>query len=596
MNLLTVKNLVLQYQEKEEKRAVCHMSFTLNRGETVGLIGTSGCGKSSAMMAILGLYKKDAVVHCEEIRLDKEDLTPPEGMVTEKKKEWKDYERRMQQVRGKRIAMIFQDPSVYLNPLVKVGKQLTETIRQHSKCSKKEAEDRALELLDLVGIEKPDVRMGQYPFEMSGGMCQRVVIAIVLACEPDLIIADEPTTALDVTVQRQILDLLQKIATKTKTTILIVTHDFGVVATICDRVLVMHQGQIVEQGPVRQIFSEPKHVHTKMLLEKANQIMEPSKETEKSDVLLKAEHLSKTFQERAGWNGRRKREALQDVSFEIKKGETFGLVGESGCGKTTLARLLTGILTPSEGKIKTNGKVQMVFQNPFASFDPRFSVEEILQEAISIKQDTLDMDQMLQRVGLDPGQKHKYPREFSGGQRQRIAIARAFMSKPELLILDEPLSALDVYMQAQILELLRDIQRETGISYLFISHDLNVVKHVSQRMAVMYFGNIVEMGETLEIYKEPWHPYTKQLLSAVLSPDPKKMRRRKRILLKDDLEKRERSENGCPFAKQCGYAMERCKKEKPGKYVFQNREVSCFLYSKEHTMRRKEGYPMISQI
>lgn len=601
MALLSVKDLRVCYKEAGKENCVCRMSFEMEPGETVGIVGASGSGKSSGMQAILGLLPQTASVSAAWIRLEELDITPPQETKRAGKRVWNAYEKRMDGIRGARIAMVFQDPSAYLNPLVKVGRQITETIRCHKKCSGKEARCRAVELLDMAGIHNAKSRMDQYPFELSGGMRQRVVIAMALACEPDLIIADEPTTALDVTVQSQILDLLKKISKRTGTAILLVSHDMGVIASVCSRVLVMEKGEIVEEGSAEQIFYEPRHPYTRMLVEKAKTVMETAPKKKTGSMVLKAGNLSRAFGERCARGKGKAQEVLQDVSFEIKRGETFGLVGESGCGKTTLARILTGILEPTAGSVCRKGKVQMVFQDSYASFDPRFSVEQILKEPLSLSKEIsreeydARIDNMLELAGLDPGCRKKRAEEFSGGQRQRIAVARALMQEPDLLICDEPLSALDVPMQAQILKMLEQIQERTGMAYLFISHDLNVVKHISQRMAVMYLGHIVESGETECIYEDPWHPYTKQLLSAVLRPDPRKMRRRKKLLMWEE-KKAEGIGEGCPFAAQCGYALERCKKEKPGNYTFGNRQVKCFLYSEEHTEKRRPGYPMISQI
>lgn len=577
MSLLEVKRLCIWYENEQKSQAVRDLSFQIEKGEMVGLVGVSGCGKSSAVLGISGLLPQNAGYSCEKLLFDGEAYTLP----------------------GKKIAMVFQDPSAYLNPLVKIGCQLTETIQCHRRCSKKEAKERAEELLSMVGIESPSLRMNQYPFEVSGGMKQRVVIAIALACEPDLVIADEPTTALDVTVQRQILDLLKIISQRTKTAVFLVSHDLGVIASVCNRVLVMHEGTIVEEGDVQKIFYRPEHPYTQQLVEKAREVMSMAEKKQETDVLLRAENIGCTFRERVSWGKAVPREVLRQITFSVCQGETFGLVGESGCGKTTLAKILTGILSPSAGRLWCKGKVQMVFQDSYASFDPRYTVEKILTEPLAGEEkqvEKMQVEEMLRLVGLETTDRWKYPHEFSGGQRQRIAIARALMASPEILILDEPVSALDISTQVQILELLADIQRKTGVSYFFISHDLNVVKHLSQKIAVMYLGNFMELGETASVYEDPWHPYTKQLLSAVLFPDPKRMRRKKRFLLKDAARTGQREGGGCPYAGQCGYAMARCQKEMPELYSFGNRQVRCFLYSEEHTGRRRSQALMTSQI
>lgn len=604
MSLLEVNRLCIWYEKEQENKAVHDVTFRIEQGEMVGLAGASGCGKSSVILSVLGLLPQNAGYSCEQLLFGGEDYTPPKKKPAEAQGAWRAYENRLAELRGKKIAMVFQDPSAYLNPLVQIGRQLTETILCHRKCTRKEAEERAEELLSMVGIESPLLRMKQYPFEISGGMRQRVVIAIALACEPELVIADEPTTALDVTVQRQILDLLKVISQRTKTAVLLVSHDLGVIASVCSRVLIMQEGTIVEEGGVRKIFYQAEHPYTRALVEKAREVMTAAQKKQETDMLLQVENVGRRFWERVSWKKTVPREVLRQITFSVHQGETFGLVGESGCGKTTLAKILTGILSPSAGTLWCKGKIQMVFQDSYASFDPRYTVEKILMEPFlgkkrkpeDRKEAKMKVEELLWLVGLDAKDKRKYPREFSGGQRQRIAIARALMASPEMLILDEPLSALDVTAQAQILELLADIQRKTQVSYLFISHDLNVVKHISQKSAVMYLGNFVELGETASVYEDPWHPYTKQLLSAVLFPDPKKMRRKKRFLFKETADVEQSGQKGCPYAGQCGYTMARCREETPELYQFGDRQVRCFLYSEEHTGRRRSGVSMTSQI
>lgn len=604
MALLEVKRLCVWYEKEQENNAVHDVSFRIEQGETVGLVGASGCGKSSVILSVLGLLPQNSGYSCEQLLFDGKDYTPPKEKLAEAPGAWRIYENKLAELRGKKIAMVFQDPSAYLNPLVRIGRQLTETILCHRKCTKKEAEERAEELLSMVGIESPLLRMKQYPFEISGGMKQRVVLAIALACEPELIIADEPTTALDVTVQRQILDLLRIISQRTKTAVLLVSHDLGVIASVCSRVLVMQKGTIVEEGGVQKIFYQAEHPYTQALVKKAREVMKAAQKKQETDLLLQVENVGCRFWERVSWKKAVPREVLRQITFSVHQGETFGLVGESGCGKTTLAKILTGILSPSDGVLTCKGKIQMVFQDSYASFDPRYTVEKLLMEpflgekrkAEERKEVKMRVEELLLLVGLEIKDKQKYPREFSGGQRQRIAIARALMASPEMLILDEPLSALDVTAQAQILELLADIQRKTQVSYLFISHDLNVVKHISQKSAVMYLGNFVELGETASVYEDPWHPYTKQLLSAVLFPDPKKMRRKKRFLFKEAAGTEQSEKRGCPYAEQCGYTMERCRREMPELYQFGDRQVRCFLYSEEHIGRRRSGISMTSQI
>lgn len=616
MSLLSVQDLNVQFHDRYVgQEAVSHLSFEVQPGEIVGIVGESGSGKSTGMHAILGLLPEKAEVACKRVMFANHDITPPLSKKTEKNQR-KAYERKMESIRGNKIAMVFQDPLTYLNPTIKVGRQITETIRAHRKCSHKEAEVQAIELLDMVGIRSSAQRMRQYPFELSGGMRQRVVIAIALACEPELLIADEPTTALDVTVQGQILDILKKISQETGTAIILVSHDLGVIASLCQRVLVMHAGNLVEEGTIDDIFYEPKHPYTQKLISQAIELQKLPVYRHMEDILLSVEHVSKYYSDTVRLKKnfsfstkKEKAEAVHDVSFQIRKGETYGLVGESGCGKSTLAGMLVGILKPTGGSVLYKGKknrleypIQMVFQDPYASLNPRMTIQEALEEPLRFNtNDTQEerrqkVEEILNLVGLTASDARKYPRAFSGGQRQRIGIARALILEPELLICDEPVSALDVSIQEQILKLLEEIQLRRGISYLFISHDLNVVKRISQNLGVMYAGSLIEAGKTKEIYEDPWHPYTKALLSAVLVPDPKKARKKKGILHTEEKKREAPLGRGCPFAPRCGYALECCFTSKPQSYQFEEREISCFLYSEEHAGKRSEDYKMTSQI
>lgn len=535
---------------------------------------------------------------------------------------------------GKRsVSMVFQDPFSYLNPTVKIERQMIETILLHSKSEtengqsmkkrrsdeKKAAKHHAKILLEMTGIRNPENIMKRYPFELSGGQQQRIVLAIALACEPTLLIADEPTTALDVTVQRQILERLRRIARETHTSVLLVSHDLGVVAALADRILVMQDGKIVESGTTEEIFREPKVAYTKKLVAtaKSKQKRSRTKADGSNPQLLSAEHLSFQYKRIHMWK-REAVEAVCDVSFSLRKGECYGVVGESGSGKTTLARILTGIITPSEGKIFYQGeqwkslqegrskaqrqKIQMVFQNCAKALDPKQTIKEALMEPLEIRGDGSReaweerVLKMLQKVGLDASVCEKYPGELSGGQQQRIGIARALILEPELLVLDEPVSALDVTVQEQILQLLGKLQEEQDLTYFFISHDLNVVRRICDRIGVLYGGNLVESGRAEEVYKEPWHPYTKELMLSTLDPDPKKMRRKRTALQSVGTSDPEERSVGCPYAKRCGYTMECCKHEKPELYQFEDREVACFLYSEQYTGKRSKEYRMASQI
>lgn len=605
--VLVVKHLSVQFQHGNQKEeAVQDVSFQVEDGEIVGIVGESGSGKSTVMRSIAGVLSADAKMTCETLWLRE----------------------------GKRsVSMVFQDPFSYLNPTVKIERQMIETILLHSKSEaengqsmkkrrsdeKKAAKHHAKILLEMTGIRNPENIMKRYPFELSGGQQQRIVLAIALACEPTLLIADEPTTALDVTVQRQILERLRRIARETHTSVLLVSHDLGVVAALADRILVMQDGKIVESGTTEEIFREPKVAYTKKLVAtaKSKQKRSRTKADGSNPQLLSAEHLSFQYKRIHMWK-REAVEAVCDVSFSLRKGECYGVVGESGSGKTTLARILTGIITPSEGKIFYQGeqwkslqegrskaqrqKIQMVFQNCAKALDPKQTIKEALMEPLEIRGDggrkawEARVLKMLQKVGLDASVCEKYPGELSGGQQQRIGIARALILEPELLVLDEPVSALDVTVQEQILQLLGKLQEEQDLTYFFISHDLNVVRRICDRIGVLYGGNLVESGRAEEVYKEPWHPYTKELMLSTLDPDPKKMRRKRTALQSVGTSDPEERSVGCPYAKRCGYTMECCKHEKPELYQFEDREVACFLYSEQYTGKRSKEYRMASQI
>ncbi len=605
--VLVVKHLSVQFQHGNQKEeAVQDVSFQVEDGEIVGIVGESGSGKSTVMRSIAGVLSADAKMTCETLWLRE----------------------------GKRsVSMVFQDPFSYLNPTVKIERQMIETILLHSKSEaengqsmkkrrsdeKKAAKHHAKILLEMTGIRNPENIMKRYPFELSGGQQQRIVLAIALACEPTLLIADEPTTALDVTVQRQILERLRRIARETHTSVLLVSHDLGVVAALADRILVMQDGKIVESGTTEEIFREPKVAYTKKLVAtaKSKQKQSRTKADGLNPQLLSAEHLSFQYKRIHMWK-REAVEAVCDVSFSLRKGECYGVVGESGSGKTTLARILTGIITPSEGKIFYQGeqwkslqegrskaqrqKIQMVFQNCAKALDPKQTIKEALMEPLEIRGDGSReaweerVLKMLQKVGLDASVCEKYPGELSGGQQQRIGIARALILEPELLVLDEPVSALDVTVQEQILQLLGKLQEEQDLTYFFISHDLNVVRRICDRIGVLYGGNLVESGRAEEVYKEPWHPYTKELMLSTLDPDPKKMRRKRTALQSVGTSDPEERSVGCPYAKRCGYTMECCKHEKPELYQFEDREVACFLYSEQYTGKRSKEYRMASQI
>jgi len=536
--LLQVENLKISFSTGESLiEVVSDVSFDLAYGKTVGIVGESGSGKSVSARSIMQLLGKNGVVDKKSsIRFNGEEITEKS-------------EREMRKIRGKDIGMIFQDPMTSLNPTMKIGKQISETIRIHEQASKKEAARRAKEIMHLVGIPSVEERFDQYPHELSGGMRQRIVIAIALACSPKLLIADEPTTALDVTIQAQILELLKDIQEKTGTAILLITHDFGVVANMCEEIVVMNQGRVVEKGTTKEIFSHPKEDYTKNLLAAIPNLHEEKTAAAKEKLLniyagtqekiLEVNGLSKHFP-----LGRKATlKAVDDISFEIYRGETLGLVGESGSGKSTTGRAILRLHEPTYGETLFNGldinkfkkkqmknmrkKVQFVFQDPYSSLNPRKKVEDIIGEALDIhklaktKQKRRDrVEELLDLVGLERSFSQRFPHEFSGGQRQRIGIARALAVEPDFIVLDEPLSALDASVQAQIVELLEDLQRKLNLTYLFIAHDLATVKKISDRVAVMYKGNIVELTDSEELFENPVHNYTKKLLSAIPVPDP----------------------------------------------------------------------------
>lgn len=552
-SILRVNNLSVTFRTRDQEvQAVRGVSFEVGKGETLGIVGESGSGKSVTARSVMRLL-----------------ASPPsyvqEGDVIFLGNNLADYsEKEMESIRGRDMGMIFQDPMTSLNPTLKIGEQISESLIKHRKLSRKEAKEEAIELLKLAGIRHSELRYEQYTHEFSGGMRQRVMIAIALACRPALLIADEPTTALDVTIQAQILSLMKTMQERFGTSIILITHDLGVVAGMCDRVVVMKDGEIVESGTVEEIFAQPRHPYTLKLLNALPRLGEKKKPKPAPLVsagagsalpLLEVKSLKQYFDLGKGTILK----AVDDISFQIQEGETLGVVGESGSGKSTTGRAILRLHQPTGGNVYYQGipvnrlspaemktmrrYMQMIFQDPYASLSPRLKVEDIIGEALDVHrlagsraERRKRVEELLDMVGLDPAFARRYPHEFSGGQRQRIGIARALAVEPKFIVCDEPLSALDVSIQAQVVKLLEELQQRLGLTYLFIAHDLSMVKHISDRVAVMYMGKIVELAESEELYANPQHEYTKSLLAAIPVPDPKLEARKKRELADDPAE------------------------------------------------------------
>ncbi|WP_432162632.1 dipeptide ABC transporter ATP-binding protein [Streptomyces tendae] len=515
-------------------RAVDALSFRLERGAALALVGESGSGKSTVASALLGLHRGTGAVVDGTVRVAGVDV----GTASDAE---------LRRLRGGTAAMVFQDPLSSLDPYYAVGDQIAEVYRVHHKASRRAARARAVQVLDRVGIPDAVRRSRSRPHEFSGGMRQRALIAMALACEPELLVADEPTTALDVTVQAQILDLLHTLRKETGMGLLLVTHDVGVAAGSVDDILVMRNGVEVEHGPVATVLGSPARTYTRRLLKAVPRVDVPrparpavaEHEPASAGVALEAVGLRRVF-----GRGARAFAAVDDVSLQVRRGEALGIVGESGSGKTTLGRMLVGLLAPSAGQVRREGvavdgvrpDVQMVFQDPVSSLNPRRSVGESVADPLRARGERdpavrTRVAELLERVGLEPAHHGRYPHEFSGGQRQRIGIARALAADPRILVCDEPVSALDVTTQAQVVELLDELRRELGLALVFIAHDLAVVRRVSDRLAVMRRGRVVEYGPANEVYESPREAYTRHLLAAVpaLDPDLAAVRRAERL-------------------------------------------------------------------
>ncbi|WP_144654806.1 ABC transporter ATP-binding protein [Achromobacter dolens] len=545
--LLAVRGLSVEFGARARPyRAVKSLDFTIGRGETVALVGESGSGKSVTALSILRLIERAG----GRIAAGSARFVPRDGREVDL---FGLEEPALRRIRGNEISMIFQEPMTSLNPVMTVGDQLAEVYLLHQDISRQEAWRRAQEMLVAVKMSEPERRMTQYPGDLSGGMRQRVMIAMALACRPQLLIADEPTTALDVTVQAEIIDLIRDLQREVGMAVLFITHDMGVVAEIADRVVVMRHGDRIEESATATLFEAPTQPYTRDLLAAVPRLGDGSPDeamVRECPAVLEVSGLAKRFPVKAGAFGKvvANVHAVEGVSFDLRAGETLALVGESGSGKSTTGRLLMKLVQPSAGSIRLAGQdvthmtpeqmramrrhIQMIFQDPYASLNPRLHAWDLVSEPLKVhgghsrEQRRERAAQLLERVSLPRDFLDRYAHQFSGGQRQRLCIARALSVNPRIIVADEPVSALDVSVQARVIELMKELQGEMGLSYLFISHDIAVVEKVSHRVAVMYMGQIVEIGPTQEVLHRPRHPYTQRLLSAVPVPDPARRHQR----------------------------------------------------------------------
>jgi oligopeptide/dipeptide ABC transporter ATP-binding protein len=600
VTLLAVDGLNVRFDTPDgEVHAVKDLSFSLAAGETLGIVGESGSGKSQAVLAMLGLLAANGRATGAAQLTGRDLLALPAH--------------ELRRVRGREIAMIFQDPMTSLNPYLTVEAQLMEVVRAHERVSRRAARARCLELLEAVAIPEPAARSKRYPHELSGGMRQRVLIAAALLLRPRVLIADEPTTALDVTVQAQILELLKELGALFGTATVLITHDLGVVAGVADRVLVMRHGECVERGDVRDVFYGAQHPYTRALLAAVPRLDAAPAEAplvSPGPPLVEVHGLEVRFPvPSAGWLGpRRWLRAVDGVDLTLAPGETLGVVGESGSGKSTLARAILNLVPVLAGRVAVLGRdvaalapsalralrrdLQIVFQDPLAALNPRMTVGDIVGEPLWTHRPEWSRAAMraavvevLRRVGLTGRELNRYPHEFSGGQCQRIGIARALVLEPKIVLCDEPVSALDVSIQAQIVDLLLALRHELGIALIFIAHDLAVVRRISHRVMVMYLGRVMEVASSEDLYARPRHPYTQALIGSVPLPDPDAERARPRGVLGGELPSPISPPSGCRFRTRCAYAVERCAAEAPTLRALERSQVACHRAEELANMR-----------
>ena len=575
MSLLDVRGLSIRYGDAE---VVSDLSFTVDTNESVGLVGESGSGKTQTALAILGLLPRQATIE-GSVKLAGAEIIGASHLV-------------LNRLRAERVGIVFQDPTQALNPYVPIGMQLRRILLEHDIATGYEADQRVMHMLDRVGLPDPERQFRAYAHQLSGGMRQRAMIASALIAEPDLLIADEPTTALDVTVQAQILELLERI--RDNTALLLITHDLAIVAGHCERMLVLERGRLVEEGQTRKVFSAATAAHTRALIEAAPRFDSASSPAPTDgEMLLNVEDASISYRER-GDNGELK--AVQGLGLELRESETVAVVGESGSGKSTLVRAILGLIPMRSGRvmfcgrdisgpvqaraIETRRDLQLVFQDPAGSLNPQWRVEQIVAEPLTVHEPGLGggarkerVTAMLERVGLDDGFVARFPHELSGGQAQRVAIARALIVNPKVLVCDEAVAALDGSVRRQILALLRREQDDTGLSVIFISHDLAVVRSISHRVLVLYLGRLVELADGESMFERPKHPYTRALLEAVPVPDP--LAPGGRLSIKGEVPSILDPPPGCAFHPRCRHADTRCRVELPQPRTIDGTEVAC---------------------